>query len=308
MVSKKLLIPLYLALLLAPIVSVRESSDPDTFPAYEDGIFIDGPFPEELYVPPTSNPNITLVPGAATTAVATSSAEEASIQINILLAMDEEYLMYHYPAPSYPINGLFYARLQISRASHYFEQVFDVGLVVVDTVTWHRDESGGIDALYEVIEETGFEEGMFFNGHKVEALLAWTCERLPYPPLGEAYGICHPDLSAVIVRYVSYWTDDNTVGHEMGHLCGVDVDGLYAEGSIDCYYSDCVMSYRKEYVGIHEEDGAEWELYRLVRVAFLYNTWCEVCFEKINYYHNATHAGKWRYLAGPNFCPGDGDC
>ena len=37
LISKNLLaVPLCFALLLIPVVSVRESSDPDPFPAYED--------------------------------------------------------------------------------------------------------------------------------------------------------------------------------------------------------------------------------------------------------------------------------
>ena len=305
--SKKVLaISLCCALLLVPVVSVSETSDPDPFPAYEDGIFIDGPFPEEVYVSPKSEPNMTLVEATSMT-VATSSAQDASIQINILLALEEEYLLYHYPTPARTLNGLFYAQLQICRASSHFEQAFDVGLVVVDTVTWHRDESGGVDALHEVIDETGFEEGMWFNGHKVEALLAWTCESLPYPPFGEAYGLCHRNLSAVIVRYVSYWIDDNTVQHEVSHLMDAK-DGFEEEGTYDCFYAECVMSYREIFVGIHREDGAEWKVNRLVKFAFLYNDWCEDSFEQINNYHSPMYPGKWRYLAGPNFCSGEGDC
>jgi len=293
--SKKLLaVALCFALLLIPIVSVRESSESDPFPAYVDGVWIDGPFPEELYIPPTSAPNMTLIDSAPMAPLVT---EGPHIEINILLALDEEYLCYYYHTPNAILDGIFYAELQTQRASYYFEQVFNIRLAVVDVTSWHRDKTDGVQTLDEVIQETGFERGMYRNGHRVEALLAWTYSELPFG-LGSAYGLTDILLSACIVRPVVYWVDDNVVQHETSHLCNAS-DGR-EDNHPNCFGSNCIMSYGQTYVGTRQEDGGEWQVNSFVRKPLVYNGWCDISYEEIE-------MGKYLFLGYDNpTCPSGG--
>jgi len=109
-------------------------------------------------------------------------------------------------------------------------------------------------------------------------------------------GVADNKTSAVVVRPVNYWVDDNVPEHEITHLLNVldaYTDDINApNNNVHCYLSNCLMSYRQVYVETWEEDGASWQVNAFVPAAFLYNDWCEDCCQIIN----RENTGKWEYL------------
>ena len=296
MKKKLVAISLCTILLLIPVIM---SEEPTEQPYLVDGRWIEPAIPE-LLIPPVPEPNGELL----TSMSAGSSAQDALIQINILLALDNDFLSCYYYTPNGILNGLFYSKLQIARASAYFEEVFDVGLVVAGITTWQRSESNAVAVMDEVIAETGFYEGMFFNGFRVEALFAWTYDTMTYGG-GTIFGLADEELSVCVTCAVAYWVDENIPQHEFTHLCGA-ADGVDYPSHYDCYMSDCVMSYRQIYVDTWDEDGVTWNVNAIVRSCHLYNDWCLDCYETVS-------IGRWRYWGGESGeffelpCMGD-DC
>jgi len=284
-------VPFLLILVLTPYVAEGDN------PYHQDGVFLE-PWIEDVYEPPKGQTEGTTLSLAGAT---TGSADGASIKVSILLALDEEFYIYYYWTPHGIMNGFLYAQLQIRRASSYFEATFDVELVVVKTVTWHKDETDASDALVEVIRETGFYSGMQIDGVIVEALIAYTVSELVEG--GVSYSGATDDTQPVaIIRYLSYWSDENIIQHEVSHLMNAEdgwYDPLSGSGNYECYASDCIMSYRLVYVETIEEDGVVWDLNTYLPSAFVYNDWCSKSYGEVN-------EGKASFL-GNDECHG-GDC
>jgi len=306
MVSKKLLAPLcLLTLLVVPIIiNINEGSSESE----ADYIIIDGQrvhvYPPELIAQPLTSPNQTLAESLTVNPTATlvGSPEDATIQINILLAFDEEYLAYYYYTPNNGIlNGVLYAELQLKRASYWFEKVFDVGLVVVGITTWHCDSPpSAVQRLSEARKEIGYYRGMTWRGqdgvyHIVEALVVYTTELDTTPWGGFIAGWAENETSSFILRPVNYWSDDNIPEHEMSHLMNAE-DG-WESVHYWCYQSKCIMSMKLKTITTWEEDGVIWEVNNKVPHAGLYNEWCEDwCYPTINIW-------KWRYFGNESPLP-----
>jgi len=310
--KKLLALPLCFVLLVIPLVTlqVHESSSEPSY--YVDGCWLEPLDNPETYIPPIPISNGTRgseILSMSVSKMAAGSAENAPIQVNCLLAFDEKYLCYYYHTPNITLNGVFYAELQLQRASRYLEEMFGVGLVPVAITSWRRTESGAVYALNEVIEKTGYVKNMWLNGRKIEALVAWTFDKLEYKDLSgvsEVYGLARnatangDRVDALIMRYVAYWSDDNVLEHEILHLFNADdnMEGTY------CYRTDCIMSYRFVSVTTWTEDGETFQVNDYTRVGRLYNYCCRDCCQIVN-------AWKWMYLGDePSDPPGfpHGDC
>jgi hypothetical protein len=318
--KKLLAIPFCLMLFVIP-VALNTNKDPEnSVPNYENGVCREGPFPEGLYVPPETVPNVTCVGPpplpCLEASINTVSLNESDqrIQVAIYLAVEENFYYHHFYTPYGMENGFLYALMQMNRVSKYFEQVYNVQLVVVGSTTWHQDKEQDIDALYEVYQKTGFQHNKVLpNGYVAEVLVAWTL-KLKYGVI-DTHGITllydpwtNVWYYTCIMRYCAYWMDDNLAQHEISHLLNA-TDGKTVPGTSyysACYYADCVMSYRcVSGITTVNEDGIIWTIPQSeqpIGVTFLTNNWCADSQAEMN-------EGKWLYAQRDYITPPlHGDC
>jgi hypothetical protein len=202
--------------------------------------------------------------------------------VNVLLAMDEEFVNGTYENPIGTMYAEDYARLQINRANWFFNLEFGIDLRVRTTTLWDSDDDNCAEELfYEVLEDTGFESRGYFNGFQVDVMIALTGQTNLY-----AAGYADNETNALICLFPgmdSYLYDDNTVQHEVSHIFDAPdgtEDALY-QGN-PCYVQTCIMTYGTTYVGTLYEDGKAFEINNNFAVAFTTNEWYGYCWDVVN--------------------------
>ncbi len=164
---------------------------------------------------------------------------------HVVVAWDEEfaehgYMMYVWSGGVVPLGEESYVDWQMSRALYWFHGTFGeyVEIDVIGSTSWDSDDSYYMcEALLEAEIETGFADGLYFDGVRATILIAFTGQNVD--TLG---GGCIPENKSMIIRHQEEWADDNVIMHELSHLW---MDG-HTTGQ-------CVMSYEYTYMGFYNE-------------------------------------------------------
>ena len=198
----------------------------------------------------------------------------------IVVAWDEEFAShqfwyYTWVGSALPVNARQVVDWQFRRALYWFHGRFGtyVQFSVIGYVTWDSDDSAWTaDLLLEAIDETGFNNGLYFNGVRATVLVAWTAQ--DNDNLG---GGTLPADSAIIIKLQNEFFDDNTLMHELSHF-------YIAEPPADTPHGDCIMSSEPKYFDYYWEQLEPDSNIDLLTTpfqtqdwAYWSNQWCPQC-------------------------------
>ena len=300
--SKKLLVvPLCLILLMVTIVREEERVDSPQ-PLFEDGIYYDPLIPEIMVSPLNYSTSVGALSSSYPINVEglRDEAGDGIITRYVLMALDDNFLSHSYETPKGVVSAWEYARHRIGRAFVWFYVLYNIRLQICGEVTWQSDSSTDEGMFYEVIEETGFKKGNYYNGYCADVLIAWTTEFRYFGGLGSQ------EFGTAMINYQGYQWDDNIAQHELSHVFNA-TDGTweaYVNGINPCYYEECIMSYKVEWIDTWFEDGETYEVYTEIPKAYLTHIYCDSCTRTIDkwlLYH------YW-FLWEREWCCGGIDC
>lgn len=171
----------------------------------------------------------------------------------VVVAWDEEFAgasgtllyLYIWSGGILPLDAQEYSDWQWNRVLYHFHNAWGtyVNIEIIGTVTFDsRDDGNLADTLYEAIDETGFRDGIYFDGKRATILMVWTLQDND----GLAGG-CLPEERAFIVKYQMPWADDNTILHELTHIWIGDLPPA------DTKHGECLMSYTETFMAFYNE-------------------------------------------------------
>lgn len=199
----------------------------------------------------------------------------------VVVAWDEEFaaapgtVLYKYTwiGSIIPLTAETYSEWQWSRALYHFNNAYGdlVNIQIIGNVEFDSEDDGNLaDTLYEAIEETGFRDGIYFDGKRATILMVWTLQN--NDGLG---GGTLPDERAFIVKHQEAWADDNTLLHELTHIWIGD------EGLADTEHGEWLMSYTEVFMGLYNEPlQPEWgfivlSIFQTEDWSYFAYEWCE---------------------------------
>lgn len=219
----------------------------------------------------------------------------AEFQVYVLVAGDEEWQDVSYWTPFGCNKDWKHAAYEIIERcdTHSFWPKHHLNLHIIGYVTWDsRDHVTGISGmLTEMLEDVGWQANMKYNGQTAHILIGFTGQRPDYDQ-----GVARRSEQACLY-YPDFWPfNENGVLHEVSHLLKARDHRNATDPNFD---SDCVMSYKMEYVGFYWECGYVWYLGMNIQRAFLTYNWCDTCFNTVH-----SHRGDYAIIRIPNGEPG----
>jgi hypothetical protein len=171
-----------------------------------------------------------------------------------------------------------YARLQIERGDESLVAKFGIDIRILGFLSWDSDDSKQwMDELWFDLENKTKQylrepyHGEWWS-NEVDAIIGITSQATPDDRRsGQSASPPYLDQGKIytLLRWQSYWADDNLVQHEISHL-------YYAP---DCLPDDCVMAdpSHKEWVSYILEDGFLFLILDNIPCCQAQNTWCPGC-------------------------------
>lgn len=131
-----------------------------------------------------------------------------------------------YPIPI-PISYNATAEIAMELVAERFNETSGIEIRWHYWIEWDSDDgqANTVSLLLEVIQETGFQPGMLYNGYVIDMLVAFCGQDM------DMHGLSPPDSKALILDYVWHYRVDNLLQHEFSHQ-------FYAE---HCSHS-CIMN------------------------------------------------------------------
>lgn len=175
-----------------------------------------------------------------------------------------------------------YAPNQIERADETLVAEFGIDIRILGFQSWcSPDTITHSEDLWKHFNNTyGYYLGSTDYEHKIDCLIALTGNNM------DTYGLAPGPLNwgeqnmIVLIRWFSYWADDNIMQHEISHLFTA-WDHEYQH----IYDVCCVMADdHTHYVSLLIEDGQIFWIDASVYCVALTNSYCETCF--LSVYHN----------------------
>lgn len=210
--------------------------------------------------------------------------------VNILIAGDEEAENFEYWIPYYQVSGVFvnwdlYTEWQIERGDEALVAQYGIDFRVRGVVSFNSDDDRhtSLGLIRNVMDQTGWHDDFVYNGYQIDVLLAVTNQEPLMDStgsreiIGEAFSEWRDrpvHNNTIIVKWFSYWADDNVVQHEMSHIFNGLVDHYEGEPG---YNDDCIMSSRPQYISYIYENGYVWIIFANEHTSLLtsnYHTQC----------------------------------
>jgi len=205
----------------------------------------------------------------------------------VVVAWDEEFqahgdaldfYKYTWVGSIVPLDAKQYSDWQWSRALYWFHKNFGKykHIKIIGYLTFDSYDYGDLPyTLLEAIEETGFRDGIYFDGIRATMLMVWTLQD-NCPLAGGAF----PDERAFIVQYQEPWADDNVLMHELSHM-------WIATAPSDTAHGECLMSTTRVFMGFYDEPlQPDWGhitlmLFQEAEWVYFAYQWCSKCKEII---------------------------
>ena len=204
---------------------------------------------------------------------------EGPLPLNVLVFGDEEAIVKERWSPEGDLNWEDYAVWQIERGDEALVALFGIDVRVIDFLTWDSDDSKNDihDLHYELWYENEHYLRVEYNGTGIviDAIIGIT-EQENLKCVG---GLAHSLLNVIILKWWTYWANDNLVQHEVSHL--FQVEDKWEIGV------ECIMAtWDKENIFCVAEDGHHWsyvlELGIDVDISWLTNEYCTSCSDTVN--------------------------
>lgn len=238
------------------------------------------PPPTELNTVDTTNPYSDCMNAAD--ALNEAATAETNDPIYILVFGDEEVRsQMGYTPNGGPCFWDVYAQIQIERGDETLNVVYDLDVRILGILGWESDDNQRNMALLlnEFLAEEGYWIGQYCSGpwwsDNVDAIFGivgqevdggWTGKGPPHAYVDQGNTGC-------LVKWYSYWADDNIVQHHITHL-------FYGE---EHYFGCCNMADHTHYMLWVYEEAFYW-VDGDVRCGLLSNTNCGGCHMVIDKY------------------------
>ncbi|NIO36552.1 hypothetical protein GTO27_02495 [Candidatus Bathyarchaeota archaeon] len=199
-------------------------------------------------------------------------------------------------SPPRPYGWISWATMQLERGDESLTANFGIDIRILDFLEWDSDDSieyMSDDFEYDLCDELLAEKGHYLDqwyagehwSNYVDCIIGITSQATPETASTWGVAPSHNELDQgkifVLLKWMTYWKDDNLAQHEISHL-------FYADdhrSDVNC----CVMASTHTHFQTIIWEGYFWFVFAYVPCDLTAYSWCPICYYRIE-------SNRTRYL------------